>query len=230
MIPPTREATPRRGGLRAVGRNLLEADSLDVAPLLLGKVLVHGEAAGRIVEVEAYRGAADPASHAYRGKTARNATMFGRAGLLYVYFTYGMHWCANVVCGPEGVASAVLLRALEPLHGLEAMRTLRAAGRRDGRVPPERDLCRGPANLARALGIGKEHDGADLVGGRGPGDGHGPGPWLADDGMAVTGPQIACGPRIGVRRATEDQFRFWISGNPWVSATTRGASGPRRGG
>jgi DNA-3-methyladenine glycosylase len=219
-------ATPER---RPIARVMLEGDPLAVAPWLLGKLLVHGTRVGRIVEVEAYRGAEDPASHAYRGRTARNSTMFGRAGLLYVYFTYGMHWCANVVCGPDGVAGAVLLRALEPLSGLDEMRMARSRRRKDGRAPSDRDLCRGPANLACAMGIGKEHDGSDLVdagstpGARGPETGL----WLADDGTAPPrGRALASGPRIGISAAAEVEWRYWVGVSSYVSGA-RDARRPR---
>ena len=209
---------------RPVPRRLLAGDPLEVAPSLLGLLLVHGGRAGRIVEVEAYRGGEDPASHAYRGLTARNATMFGRAGLLYVYFTYGMHWCGNVVCGPEGVAGAVLLRALEPVAGLEEMRDARAAWRRDGVAPPDRDLCRGPANLMSALGITKAHDGTDLVARR---PARGDGPWLAEDASAPD-VEVARGPRVGISRAAEVEWRFWVAGSPYVSGSAGAARRPRR--
>src|SRR5690606_13521215 len=128
-------------------RDFYQAPADLLAPLLLNKLLAGPDGrAGRIVEVETYAGD-DPASHAFRGRTARNATMFGPAGHLYVYFTYGMHWCANAVCGETGDGTAVLLRALEPVVGLERMRLARPAARSD------RDLCRGPARLAQALGI-----------------------------------------------------------------------------
>lgn len=202
---------------RPVDRDLLLGDPLDVAPMLLGKLLVRGGRAGRIVEVEAYRGETDPASHAFGGATARNATMFGPPGLLYVYFSYGMHWCANVVCGPEGIARAVLLRALEPVAGLEEMRAARASRRRDGRAPAERDLCRGPANLTCALGIGRAHDGIDLVAGPGPaGEPHGA-PCLVDDGSPMPAGALARGPRVGISRATDLEWRFWVAGSPYRS-------------
>ncbi len=138
-------------------REFYRRDPREVAPDLLNKVLVRGARAGRIVEVEAYCGSIDPGSHAYRGPTKRNATMFDRPGLLYVYFTYGMHFCANAVCGEVGEGVAVLLRALTPLTGLAQMRRQRPAARRDA------ELCSGPAKLCAAFGIGRAFDGADLV-------------------------------------------------------------------
>src|SRR5207245_506499 len=132
---------------RTLGRGFYDRDAREVAPELLNKLLVstdHGmRVAARIVEVEAYCGAEDAGSHAYRGMTRRNATMFGPPGHLYVYFTYGMHWCANAVCEVEGTAHAVLLRALSPLEGVEAMRAARWT--RAQRSQRDRDLCRGPA-------------------------------------------------------------------------------------
>lgn len=177
--------------MRRVPRRLLAGDAPDVAPLLLNKLLVGGPCIGRIVEVEAYR-EDDPASHTFRGRTPRNAVMFGPAGHLYVYFTYGMHHCANVVTGPEGVGSAVLLRAAVPVEGGELMRE-----RRNGRG----DLADGPAKLCQAFAIGREHNGSDLC----AGDGFG----LFDDGVPPpTDPVI--GPRVGIRRAVEVPWRWRV--------------------
>jgi len=196
-----------------VERSVLGGDSTEVAPSLLNKLLVHGPRVGRIVEVEAYRGEDDPASHAYRGRTPRNGPMFGRPGLLYVYFSYGMHWCANVVCGPEGVARAVLVRALWPTAGLDEMWASRPAARR------ERDLCNGPGKLCQALGIGKELDGADLVSGD-------RGIVLADDGTPPPA-RPAVGTRIGLSKAADLPWRWWVPGDPHVSRPTFGPG--RRG-
>src|SRR3954462_2532712 len=149
-----RSRSPTMRGSALLPREFYRRDSRVVAKALLNKVLVHGDRTGRIVEVEAYCGAMDPGSHAYRGMTKRNTTMFGPAGGLYVYFTYGMHWCANAVCGDDGEGVAVLLRALAPLDGLDAMRAARGpAVRRD------RDLTPGPAKLCQAFGIDGSYDG-----------------------------------------------------------------------
>ena len=184
-------------------RDFYRRPSLEVAPDLLNKLLVVGDRVGRIVEVEAYCGADDPASHAFRGRTVRNATMFGPPGHLYVYFTYGMHFCANVVCGDEGEAAAVLLRGLTPIGGLDDMRAARPTARRD------RDLCAGPARLCLALGIDRALDGADLV----TAD---RGAWLAGDG---TPPPVAPGTsgRVGLRVATDRPWRFYVPGAPGLS-------------
>lgn len=190
-----------------------------VARALLGRVLVvHAPAgervAGRIVETEAYRGALDPASHAYRGVTPRNAVMFGPPGFTYVYFTYGMHHCLNLVCEREGTAAAVLIRALAPLAGLEAMRERR------GEMPDHR-LARGPGCVARALGLTREHSGLDLR--LGP---------VAVLAVAADreGRRVSAGERIGIRHGREYAWRFWLAGHPSVSGP-RGQSGvdtPRR--
>lgn len=203
VVPPA--GTPVR-------RSELAGDPEEVAPWLLHKVLVVGQRAARIVEVEAYRGEDDPASHAYRGMTARNATMFGRAGLLYVYFTYGMHWCANVVCGAEGSARAVLLRAGRPLAGLSAMRAARPAARSD------RDLCSGPAKLCQALGVTGVLDGADLVAGRRV--------RLVDDGTPPPA-RPGRGRRVGVTAGADLLLRWWVDGDSNVS-TASGRRPPRR--
>jgi DNA-3-methyladenine glycosylase len=215
---PARPRPPVWGAV--VERPFLGRDPRDVAPELLNKLLVRrdggGEAAdggaaatrvGRIVEVEAYCGEADPGSHAFRGETPRNRTMFGPAGSLYVYFTYGMHWCANVVCGEIGEGVAVLLRALAPMAGLDAMRAARPRARR------ERDLCSGPAKLCQALGLDGSFDGADLVRAD-------RGVWLADDG---TPPPAAPHQttRIGLSAGGEHPWRWCVPGDPHVSGPTR---------
>lgn len=188
---------------RALARPFYCRDPRVVGPDLLNKVLVHGDRAGRIVEVEAYCGSEDPGSHAFRGRTARNASMFGVAGCLYVYFTYGMHWCANAVCGDEGEGVAVLVRALAPLRGVPQMRAARPAARRD------RDLCSGPAKLCQALGLDGTFDGADLV----TAD-HGVS--VRDDGLAP--PAVpASGLRIGLSAGADLPWRWWVSGDPNVS-------------
>jgi DNA-3-methyladenine glycosylase len=177
-----------------------------VAPELLNKVLVHGPLAARIVEVEAYCGGEDAGSHAFRGQTLRNATMFGPPGHLYVYFTYGMHWCANAVCGDVGDGVAVLLRAAEPVSGLDEMRAARPAARRD------RDLLRGPARLCQAFGLTGEHDGIDLVRPAAPGlvivDDGTPSPALPAQGVRVG---------LGAGRGDQHPWRWWIADNAYVS-------------
>ena len=178
--------------------DLLGGAVLDVAPLLLNAVLRHGDVAVRLTEVEAYDGADDPGSHAFRGSTRRNAVMFGPPGHLYCYFTYGMHVCCNVVCGPQGRASAVLLRAGEIVDGLEVARERRPRS-------SDRDLARGPARLCKALGIGLELDGADLR----------TGPVTLRPGEPPA--EISTGPRVGLRGAPERPWRYWATGDPTVS-------------
>ncbi|MGI8756940.1 MAG: DNA-3-methyladenine glycosylase [Acidimicrobiales bacterium] len=192
---------PRRG--RRLPAGFYARHPLDVAPQLLNKVLVSGDRAGRIVEVEAYCGPDDPASHAYRGPTARTATMFGPPGHLYVYFSYGMHWCANVVTHEPGQVGAVLLRALAPVRGVDAMRAVRPAARRD------LDLANGPAKLTQALGIDGRHDGLDLRRGE-----HAIA--VVDDGVAP--PTTATtGPRVGISVATDRPWRFSVPEDPYRS-------------
>ena len=155
---------------------------------------------GRIVEVEAYAGAEDPAAHSYRGQTKRNATMFGPPGHLYVYFSYGMHWCANASCGN---GAGVLIRALEPLSGLERMRLSRPKAKRDT------ELCNGPGKLAQALGISGANDGADLV----KGD---QGFRILDDGNPLLADPVQS-KRIGITKAAHEPWRWYIAGNPNIS-------------
>ena len=178
--------------MKRVARSLLAGDAPEVAPQLLNKLLVYDGCVGRIIEVEAYR-EDDPASHTYRGRTERNAVMFGGAGHMYVYFTYGMHYCANLVTGPVGVGAAVLLRAVQPISGIEAMRE-----RRNGR----RQLADGPAKLCQAFAIGPEHNGADVCGGTGPG--------LFDDGTPPPDDPIV-GPRVGIRKAVDVPWRWRVA-------------------
>ena len=190
---------------RPLGGDFYARSALEVAPDLLNKVLVAPDGrAGRIVEIEAYRGADDPGSHGFRGPTKRNATMFGPPGHLYVYFTYGMHWCANVVAETDGVAAAVLLRALTPLEGLEAMYAARGPAART-----ERDLCSGPAKLTQALGIDGALDGADLVSGD-------RGVTIVDDGQPPP-PTPAVTKRIGLTNGADLPWRFYIEDTAGIS-------------
>ena len=181
-----------------------------VAPELLNKILVRDDGrAARIVEVEAYAGAEDPAAHSFKGPTARNRTMFGEAGHLYVYFTYGMHWGSNAVCGEVGEGAGVLLRAAEPLTGVALMRAVRVAAKRD------RDLASGPGKLSQAFGIDRAFDGADLVT-------NDRGIRLVSDGVPPpTDPVV--GPRIGISKAVDFLWRWHVSGHAHVSVRS-----PRR--
>jgi DNA-3-methyladenine glycosylase len=203
--------------MRVVGRRFYNRDSVSLAPLLLNKVLARRDdrndviVSGRIVEVEAYMGSDDAASHAFKGPTKRNLVMFGPPGFMYVYFTYGMHWCANLVCAPEGVGQAVLLRALAPVAGIDLMRAARGPKLKD------RDLLSGPARLCQGLGITGDSDGADLV----KGD---RGLVLLDDGVAPPRKTGISG-RVGITKATDRQWRFFVDGDPNVS---KGRPGPPR--
>jgi DNA-3-methyladenine glycosylase len=187
-----------------VRRTDLGRPVLEVAPALLGAHLSAGGVTVRLTEVEAYAGQNDPGSHAFRGRTPRTEVMFGPAGHAYVYFTYGMHWCMNVVTGPDGQASAVLLRAGEVVAGFEAARERRPGVR-------ERDLCRGPARLCRALGVDGSCDGADLL------DAASPVRLLP---RPPAPPQrVRTGPRVGVAGdGASAPWRFWLDGEPTVSA------------
>jgi len=187
-------------------RALFEVRPEVLAPRLLGWRLSAGGVVGRIVEVEAYGGADDPASHAFGGPSARNASMFGPAGHLYVYLIYGMHLCANVVCGPPGVGAAVLIRAVEVVDGLDT--AMAARGPEAARL----GVGDGPAKLCQALGIGRQHDGVDLLD---------PGAavrLLHPDSLSGSVDLPLCdGPRVGISVATERRWRFAIDGDPNVS-------------
>jgi DNA-3-methyladenine glycosylase len=195
--------------LRTLPRTFYNRDPREVAPELLNKILVRDDGrAGRIVEVEAYAGAEDPAAHSFRGKTARNATMFGPGGHLYVYFTYGMHWCANAVCGKVGEGHGVLLRAMEPLAGLDLMQQARGFPAR------VRDLASGPGRLAQAMGIDRTFDGADLV----KGD---RGIRIVSDGSLPPEKPVAS-PRIGIRHGIEHAWRWHVPQHEHVSKARPG--------
>ncbi|MEV4359570.1 DNA-3-methyladenine glycosylase [Nonomuraea sp. NPDC049625] len=211
----------------ALPRGFFDRPSHEVAPELLGRVLVHGPVAVRLTEVEAYGGPGeDPAAHTYRGKTPRNAVMFGPPGHLYVYFTYGMHFCANLVCLPEGFGSAVLLRGGEVVAGIDEARARRTSTGNgvatSGRVIPDRDLARGPARLAVALGLLREHNGLDAIADasfaadrRLTGVPHGAAAML--EGRPAEAGSIRSGPRTGISTAKDTPWRFWIDGDPTVS-------------
>jgi DNA-3-methyladenine glycosylase len=214
----------------------------EVAPSLLGCILWHASPAGlvaaRLVEVEAYRGAIDPASHAFRGRTARNAVMFGPPGHAYVYFSYGMHYCMNLVCEPAGRGEAVLIRAGAVVAGAELARRRRygvpdttarptegvstangsggPAAPRAGRARSrELDLARGPGRLCQALGIDRSLDGADVCGPGGP-LGIGP-PGAIDRPGTAAAVTIATGPRVGISQAADRPWRYWLAGDGHVS-------------
>ncbi len=184
-------------------RSFFAQSSDIVAPALLGAVLRRGAMSGRIVETEAYGGSDDAASHAYRGQTPRNAVMFGEPGHLYVYFTYGMHFCANVVTGELGDGQAVLIRALEPIAGLEEMQSRRP------KAKTVRALTNGPAKLCAALGLDRGFDGVDLLGRSAD--------ILIEKQSGASEVVVATGPRIGITKEIERPWRFWIEDDPFVS-------------
>ena len=193
------------GGPAADLLDVLRRPVLEAAPRLLGATFTHAGVTLRLTEVEAYDGADDPGSHAHKGRTCRNKVMFGPPGHLYVYFTYGMHHCCNVACGPEGRASAILLRAGEVVDGLDTARARRPRS-------SDRDLARGPGRLCKALGIDREDNGLDL------------------SQVLRLGPSlddISTGPRVGLRLAADRPWRFWIPGDPTVSRYVAAKPKPR---
>jgi DNA-3-methyladenine glycosylase len=209
------EEVPEEGpSLRVLPRSFYARPSLEVARDLIGRLLVRplpgGRLVGRIVEIEAYQ-EGDPASHSFRGRTARNEVMFGRPGHLYVYLSYGMHFCMNVVTGRDGEGSAVLLRAVEPVEGIDWM--LARRGLDDVRL-----LCAGPGRLTQAFGIDRAHNGADLVAGD---------VLFVASGSAVPEDRIGVSPRVGLTLGVDRPWRFFEAGSPFVS---RRSGGRRRAG
>ncbi len=196
---------------KPLDKEFYNTDTLTLARMLLGNIIVNhtpqGFTAGMIVETEAYL-QNDPACHAFRGKTKRNAVMFGPAGHAYVYFVYGNHYCFNIVGNKEGIGEAVLIRALEPLDGLELM------FRRRRKADKITDLTNGPGKLAEAMAIGREHNGLPLI----------EGSLFVARGWSFPSSAIVCAPRIGIKKATEKEWRYYLQGNPFVSKTyhTRG--------
>jgi DNA-3-methyladenine glycosylase len=217
-----------------ISRDFFARPSVVVAPDLLGCVLEHETAAGlvavELTEVEAYAGQTDAASHAYRGKTARNAVMFGPPGHAYVYFTYGMYFCVNIVCLGGDSASAVLVRAGAVIEGEEIARARRTGRKPDGDPgypqPPDvpartrlaaRDLARGPGRLCQALDIDRSLDGADICAAGSPLRVRSDRAWPPATARSEEKKEISSGPRVGVSRAAEIPWRFWITGEPTVS-------------
>ena len=207
-MPTQRANRSGRSGRSAIlARDFYNRATLTVAEELLGKALVHrtpgGSAAGIIVETEAYIGEDDPACHAAPGPTARNAPLYGPPGFAYVYLNYGIHYLVNAVTEADGHPAAVLLRALQPVEGIRLMRRRRAS---DGRHVDESDLCRGPGNLTKALGITLTDNLLDLTSSR-----------LSIEDRGVRPGKVSFGPRIGIRVAVDRPWRFWIEGNVFVS-------------
>jgi DNA-3-methyladenine glycosylase len=184
-----------------IRRGFFDRSVHDVAPELIGATLMVNGTGGIIVEVEAYHHT-DPAAHSYRGQTERNGIMFGAAGFSYVYRSYGIHWCLNFVCEPEGSASAVLIRAIEPTEGLVAMRRRR-------RLPEARDLCSGPGKLCEALGVTIQHNGLPLD--RAP----------FELRARVGTPEVVAGPRIGISKAVDEPWRYGLRGSTFLSKPFR---------
>jgi DNA-3-methyladenine glycosylase len=209
--------------VKPLPRSFYQRSAVQVAKDLLGKYFVRklgkNTLVGKIVETEAYR-EGDPASHSYRGRTRRNEVMFWRGGHLYVYFTYGMHYCANVVTGPEGTGEAVLIRAVEPIKGIEVMRKKRRGstgaamkGREDAKENQgvsERDprtLTNGPAKFCQAFGIGRKENGIDLLGNQ----------IFVTNGENIPPQKRGRSRRIGIRNGKDKPWRFFVKGNAWVS-------------
>jgi len=204
-------AVPRATDFAPLPRRFFARGAVAVARDLMGRVLVHqtraGLCAGIIVEAEAYD-ESDPASHCYNGPTARNRTMYGPPGHLYVYRSYGVHWCCNVVTGGAGVGAAVLLRAVEPIAGLPIMQRRRF----DGADGPLRDLARGPGRLCAAMGITRDHDGVDTTE---------PPLWIGRTPGRFSRPTLRTTPRIGISKAVSRPWRFCVAGSPFVSGPKR---------
>ncbi|MDD5709674.1 MAG: DNA-3-methyladenine glycosylase [Candidatus Marinimicrobia bacterium] len=201
--------------MKYLSREFFMQDVRRVAEKLLDTWLIRdfpggGRLIGRIVETEAYAHTDDPASHSSKGKTPRNAVMFGPAGHLYVYFTYGMHFCCNVVTAAEGRGEAVLLRALEPLEGIPRM-ALNRYGKENISERELKDLCRGPARLCRAFAIGREQNGTDLCGGE----------IRIGEGDAISKLPIARSSRIGIREGRSHLWRFYFQNDPWISGPVK---------
>jgi DNA-3-methyladenine glycosylase len=186
---------------RPLSRRFFDRSVHDVAPDLIGTTLLFNSVGGMIVEVEAYH-QTDPAAHSYRGPTERNAVMFGPPGRCYVYRSYGIHWCLNFICEREGSASGVLIRALEPTTGIEAMRARRG-------VADLRRLCSGPGNVCQALGVTRAHNGFALD--------RPPFRLLP----RTSDPDLVTGPRIGISKAVEQPWRYGLRGSPFVSKPFR---------
>lgn len=194
--------------MRPLSRRFYSRPTLEVARDLLGTYFVRKIGPtlliGKIVEVEAYCGSRDPASHAFRGVTKRNAVMFGKPGHLYVYFTYGMHFCANIVTEPEGIAGAVLIRGVEPIEGTKQMMRNRGAHRRSD---ASRDLTNGPARFCEAFAIQRKENGTDLLGST----------IYLTKGKPIPSSSVRRSARIGIRSGTGKKWRYYLSENPWVS-------------
>jgi DNA-3-methyladenine glycosylase len=195
--------------LRKIPRSFYLQPTLEVARGLLGLFLVRkirrNRLAGKIVEVEAYLGSKDPASHAYRGMTKRNEVMFWKGGHLYVYFTYGMHYCCNVVTESEGTGHAVLLRAVEPMAGIELMKRNRKRPKQENRMSA---LCSGPARLCQAFEIGRKENGTDLCGDR---------IWIAREIRSTRPQKVSRSTRVGISDGKHHKWRYFLKHSPYIS-------------